>query len=91
MTLFAEVHGVGNDPAPLGRVVVQSLGTVTSQGQVGVSEPLLRQPHGFEGFRVVPELFNRKDLALADREDVRHFDARFRPVSTATPDAATAA
>src|SRR6266513_1346889 len=34
---------------------------------------LFRQPHGFEGFRVIPEEFQVEDLALSNRRDRREF------------------
>jgi hypothetical protein len=47
---------------------------------VGVSV-LLRQPHGFEGFGVIPEELDSDDLALAHRDNVRHLDVPPRAVA----------
>ena len=45
---------------------------------VGVSV-LLRQPQGFEGLGVIPEVLDHHDLALAKRLDVRDVDFASRP------------
>src|SRR5437899_11217108 len=46
---------------------------------------LLRQPQGFEGLRVIPEVLDHDDLALAKRLDVRDVDACVRATTDARP------
>ena len=47
---------------------------------------LLRQAHGFEGVRVVPEELQKNDLALAYRVDARHLQVSVRTAPCAMPD-----
>jgi hypothetical protein len=54
-------------------------------GGVGVSV-LPRQPHRFEGLRVIPEEVQRDDLALTRRKDVRHLQISLRAMPCPTPD-----
>src|ERR1051325_3660695 len=52
---------------------------------VGVSV-LLRQPHGFEGFCKIPEVFDLKDHAVAHRVDGGALKSESWAVSFTTPD-----
>src|SRR3954454_23311385 len=52
---------------------------------VGVSV-LLRQPHGFEGLRMVREELHTEDLALAQGVDVRVLHVGLGATAFATPD-----
>src|SRR3954447_4933317 len=75
---------------PRGRLGLSPRSPVTSPAQypagsgVGVSV-LLRQPHGFEGLGVIPEVLDHHDLALAKRLDVRDLDACVRATTDARP------
>jgi hypothetical protein len=46
---------------------------------------LLRQPHGFEGFGVVPEELHEGDLALAHCADSGHLQVGLRAIARAAP------
>src|SRR3977135_3076194 len=46
---------------------------------------LLRQPHGFEGFGVVPEELHEGDLSLAHCADPGHLQVGLRAIARAAP------
>src|SRR5687767_5902807 len=46
---------------------------------------LLRQPHRFEGFRVIPEVLHEEDLAFTEGDDDRHIHVQLGATTNAAP------
>src|SRR5437867_1706099 len=47
---------------------------------------LVREPHGFEGFGVIPEKLHEEQFALAHGVDARHLQVCLRATAYAAPD-----
>src|SRR4051812_29247837 len=69
----ARVPRPGADPRPAGRCAQRGLGPAVPRGDSALAGPssrwLLRQPHGFEGLRLVVVVVDPRDLAVSESGD----------------------